>query len=153
MSRLELVLNLKKEELDRVFGVLMDAGLLRIEIEPDKKRTVCKLDNAQKLGHFAQFVRESKHGPTKKLVRKTCKLNVKEVERALERATGIKFERDALDKAIQLKLLAVQGEGDQEEMVMKPSHLGRTVACVEAVRKLMALDQVERDKAAKSRAA
>lgn len=169
MNRLEVVLNMKKEDLDRIFAVLLEAGLLRIEIEPEKKRTVVRLENAQKLAHFAQFVRESKHGPTKKLVRarfthketrvlsaivkvaarlemdldKTGKLPLAELSRSMERATGVKFERDALLKAQKLKLLAIEGDpGNEanESVVMKPSHLGRTVACVEAVRKLAALD-------------
>lgn len=167
MNKLEFVLNMKREELDRIFAVLLEAGLVKIEIEPEKKRTVCKLENAQKLQHFAQFVRESKHGSTKKLVRarfthketrvlsaivklaarldmdldKMCRLPIKDLAKSLERATGVKFERDALDKGVKLKLLAVEGNEGEEVVVMKPSHLGRTVACVEAVRKLSALDQ------------
>jgi CRP-like cAMP-binding protein len=166
MLKLETVLNLKKEDLDRVFQVLLEAGLLKLEIEPDRKRTITKLENAQKLAHFAQFVREAKHGATKKLVRarfshketrvlsamvklaarlemdleKTCKLGVKELERNLEKATGVKFERAALEKAETLKLLAVETSEAGDQVVMKPSHLGRTVACIEAVRKLSALD-------------
>jgi hypothetical protein len=166
MLKLETVLNMKKEDLDRIFAVLLEAGLVKIEIEPEKKRTVVRLENAQKLLHFAQFVRESKTGATKKLVRarfshketrvlsaivklaarldmdldKTCKLTVAEVARSLERATGVKFEREALDKAEKLKLLSIEGEAGEAQIVMKPSHLGRTIACVEAVRKLTALD-------------
>lgn len=167
MQKLEVILNIKKDDLDRVFAVLLEAGLLKLEIEPDKKRTVVKLDNAMKLAYFAQFVRDAKHGPTKKLIRakfthketrvlsgivklaarldmdleKNCKFSVKELERSLERATGVKFERGALDKGVALKLLEVKGEADSEEVHFKPATLGRTVACVEAVRKLSALDQ------------
>ncbi len=169
LARVEMVLNIRKEEIDRVFAVLLEAGLVKLEIEMEKKRTIVKLENAQKLAHFAQFVRESKHGATKKLVRarfshketrvmsaivkfaqrlemdmeKTGKLAVADLEKSLEKATGVKFERDALDKGVKLKLLAVEGDasGGGLQVVMKPSHLGRTVACVEAVRKLTALDQ------------
>lgn len=167
MNKLEFILNMKREELDRIFAVLLEAGLVKMEIEPEKKRTVVKLDSAQKLAHFAQFVRESKHGSTKKLVRarfshketrvlsalvklaarldmdleKMCRLPIKDLTKSLERATGVKFEREALDKGVKLKLLAIEGNEGEEVVVMKPSHLGRTVACVEAVRKLAALDQ------------
>jgi CRP-like cAMP-binding protein len=166
MAKLEMVMNIKKEDLDRVFQVLLEAGLLKLEIEPDRKRTVTRLENAQKMAYFAQFVRESKHGPTKKLVRakfthketrvlsamvklaarldmdleKNCKLSIPELERSLERATGVKFERGALDKGVALKLLAIEGNDAGETVVLKPAHLGKTVACVEAVRKLAALD-------------
>lgn len=168
LAKLEFVLNMKKEEIDRVFAVLLEAGLVKLEIEMEKKRTIVKLENAQKLQHFAQFVRESRHGSTKKLVRarfshketrvlsaivkfamrlemdmdKTGKLSVADLEKSLEKATGVKFERDALEKGIKLKLLDVEGGSEGGGfVVMKPAHLGRTVACVEAVRKLSALDQ------------
>lgn len=166
LSKLEGVLNLTKPELDRIFGVLLEAGLLRLEVEPDRKRTVTKLDNAQKLAFFAQFVRESKVGATKKLLRakfthketrvmsalvkfaqrlnmdleKTVKFSITELKGALERATGVKFEKDGLIKGDKLKLLALQGEGETEVVVFKPSHLGRTVACIEAIRKLTNAD-------------
>lgn len=173
LQKLELALNIRKDELDRVFNVLLEAGLLKQEIEPDKKRTVTRFENAQKLSYFAQFVRESKHGATKNLVRakfthketrvlsalvklaarldmdldKNGRLGIKELERSLERVTGVKFEREALEKGIALKLLAIQGTGEAEAVVLRPSHLGRTVACVEAVRRLLALDQNPRDQA------
>ncbi len=166
LKKLEAILNVKKEEIDRIFGVLLEAGLIRLEIEADRKRTVTKLENAQKLAFFAQFVRESKQGATKKLLKakfthketrvmsaivkfaqrlnmdmeKTCKFSLVELKGALERATGVKFDRDALAKGAALKLLALQGEGATEVVVFKPSHLGRTVACLEAIRKLTNAD-------------
>lgn len=166
LNKLESVLNLEKERLDRIFAVILEAGLLRLEMEPDKKRTVARLENAQKLAYFAQFVRESKHGPAKKLLKarfsnketrvmsgivklavrldmnleKPCRFKISDLERTLEKSTGIKFERDCLKKGETLKLLAVEGGEDAEEVVFRPSHLGRTVACIEAVRKLQAFD-------------
>ncbi len=171
LLKLELILNIDKKELDRVFAVLLESGLLKVEIEPDRKRSITRLENAQKLAYFAQFVREAKHGATKKLVKakftnketrvmsaivkfaarlnmdleKQCKFVVPELARALEKATGVKFEREALEKAAKLKLLALQGEGETEVVVMKPSHLGRTVACIEAVRKLNNADHPGED--------
>lgn len=170
MQKLEMLLNLKREELDRLFAVIMESGLLRVEIEPDRKRTVTRLDAGQKLAFFAQFVRESKHGSTKKYIKarftnketrvlsaivklaarldmdleKSCKFAVKELEKSMERATGVKFEREALDKGAALKLLELKHEGEDEVVVLKPSQLGRTVACVEAVRRFMQLDMQQR---------
>ena len=46
-----------------------------------------------------------------------------------------------LDKAQSLKLLEVKGEGPARQVMFKPVSLGRTVACVEAVRKLRAADE------------
>jgi CRP-like cAMP-binding protein len=166
VDKLEAVLNLDRGVLDRIWQVLLDSGLLRIEIEPDKKRTVARLENAQKMTHFATFVKDARHGPTKKLVRarfthketrvmsalvklaarlgmdldKVCRFSTKELASSLERATGVKFDREALEKGVGLKLLALEQQGDDLQVVMKPAHLGRTVACIEAMRRLAALD-------------
>ncbi len=174
LVKLEFVLNMKREDIDRVYNVLLDAGLIKQEIEPERKRNIVKLDNAQKLSHFAQFVRESKHGPTKRLVRarfthketrvlsaivkltqrlgmdleKNCRLPAKELEKSLERSTGVKFEMEALTKAAKLKLLSFEGQENDMQVVFRPSLLGRTVACVEAVRKLGALDHPEAEEPA-----
>lgn len=166
LSKLESILNIEKEQLDKIFAVLLEAGLLRLEMEPDKKRTVARLESAQKLAYFAQFIKESKHGPTKKLlkarfsnketrvmsgivklalrlemnVEKPCRLKLSDLERSLEKATGIKFERECLKKGESLKLLSVEGEEGAEEVIFRPAHLGRTVACIEAIRKLQTFD-------------
>ncbi len=166
LGRLETILNYRKEDLEKLYQVLVDSGLLKVEIDPERKKMIVKLENAQKLTHFAQFVRESKHGSTKKLVRarftnketrvvagvvklaarlgmdldKLCKFNVKELERSLEKATGIRFDSEALEKAASFKLLAIEKTPEGDVVVTKPAHLGRTIACIEAVRKFQTLD-------------
>jgi CRP-like cAMP-binding protein len=166
LSKLETVLNIEKSRLDRIFAVILEAGLLKVEMEPDKRRTVSQLENAQKLAYFAQFIKESKAGPTKKYVRarftnketrtmsglvklavrldsnleKPCRFKISDLNRTLERSTGVKFEQASLKKGEDLKLLTIEGEGPDAEVVFRPSHLGRTVACIEAVRKLQAFD-------------
>lgn len=165
VQRLELVLSIPKEQLEKIFAVLNDAGLIKIEIEPEKKRTVTKLESAQKLAYFAQFVKESKHGPTKKLLKakftnretrvlsamvkyaarlemdlsKVCRLKIQDLETSLERTTGVKFERDTLQKGVDLKLLTIEGAEGDESVVTRPVQLGRTIACVEAIRRLETL--------------
>jgi CRP-like cAMP-binding protein len=173
LSKLETVLNIEKSRLDRIFAVILEAGLLKVEMEPDKRRTVSQLENAQKLAYFAQFIKESKAGPTKKYVRarftnketrtmsglvklavrmdsnleKPCRFKIADLNRTLERSTGVKFEQDSLKKGEDLKLLTIEGEDPDAEVVFRPSHLGRTVACIEAVRKLQAFDgSVDEDK-------
>lgn len=178
LAKLELVLNLEKDRLDRIFAVLLEAGLLKVEMEPDKRRTVCSLENAQKLAHFSQFIRDTRHGPAKKLVRakftnketrvmsglvklairldmnleKPCRLRVGDLKKTLEKATGIKFDASCLTKGETLKILALEGEGDEAEVVFRPTYLGRTVACIEAVRKLQAFDARDDDDEQKSAA-
>ncbi len=166
VQRLELVLNIPKDHLEKLFAVLIDAGLIKLEIEPERKKTVTKLENAQKLGYFSQFVKESKHGPMKKLIRakfsnretrvlsavvkyaarlemdlsKVCRLKLKDLEASLERTTGVKFERDTLQKGVDLKLLTLEGAEGDESLVTRPVQLGRTIACVEAIRRFETLE-------------
>jgi CRP-like cAMP-binding protein len=166
LQKLESMLNMKREDIDRIWTCMVESNLLKIEIEADKKRNITRLENARKLTYFAQFVRDSKVGPTKRYLRarfsnketrvlsglvkyaqrlemdldKSCRLMCADLEKSLERATGIKWERDALQKGIDLKLVTVEGEGGDEAVVFRPAEMGRTVACVEAIRRLNALD-------------
>lgn len=178
LSKLETVLNLDKERLDRIFAVMLEAGLLKTEMEPGKRRTVAQLENAQKLANFSQFVREAKHGPAKKMIRakftnketrvmsglvkiamrlnmdveKPCRLRVGDLKKTMEKSTGVKFDGSCLTKGEKLKLLAIEGEGDDAEVIFRPGYLGRTVACIEAVRKLQAYDGRDDDDEQKSAA-
>jgi len=179
LARLETVLNLEKKELERLFAAMLEAGLLRQESEPGKQRAVARLESAQQIAHFAQFVRDMKHGGAKKLVRarftnketrgmsaivkyalrldldleKTCRLALQDLEKNLEKATGVKFERVVLDKGAQLNLFTIEGEPGAEQIVLQPGALGRTVACIEAVRRLTLLDTASRGKDGMGKAA
>jgi hypothetical protein len=167
LGKLEFVLNMPREQLEKIFTTLIDAGLIKVEIEPERKRNVVKLEAAQKVAYFAQFVRESKHGAGKKILRarfsnkelrvlsamvkyaiksgkavdKACDLSVKELEDTLERKMAVKFDRIALTKGQALKLLEVKGAAPDDRVYFRPGTLGRTVTCIEAVRRLEELDQ------------
>ncbi len=169
MQKLEFALNMPREDLDKIFVTLSEAGLIKIEIEPERKRNVVKLEIAQKVAYFAQFVRETKHGPGKKILKvrfsnkelrvlssmvkyavktgnavdKACELSVKDLEEKLEQKMAVKFDRMALTKAQGLKLLDVKGAHAEERVVFRPGSLGRTVTCIEAVRRLEELDHPE----------
>jgi hypothetical protein len=76
---------------------------------------------------------------------------VKELEESLERKMAVKFDRIALTKGQALKLLEVKGNAPEERVFFRPGSLGRTVTCIEAVRRLEELDhpdQVEEEKEA-----
>ena len=169
LAKLEMVLNLERSEVEKVFGILDMAGLIKAEMEPDKKRIVIRLENAQKVSYFAQFLKEAKSGPTKKLIRakftnretrvmsaivklaihlkmdveKRCQFSIPELERNLEKITGVKFERDALDNGIKFELLQIEEQDGKDVVIAKPVFLGRTVACIEAHRRLVVLDESE----------
>lgn len=166
LQKLEGMLNLKREDMDPIWKCMLQSNLLKIEIDPEKKREMTRLENARKLSFFAQFVRESRYGAAKRLLKarfanketrvlaglvryaqrlemdlnKVCRLPVKDLAEALERKTGVKWERDAIQKGLDLKLLALEGPVNEEVVVFRPSEMGRTVACVEAIRRLKKLD-------------
>jgi CRP-like cAMP-binding protein len=174
MQKLEFALNIPRDELDKIFTVLSDSGLIKVEIEPERKRNVVKLEVAQKVSYFAQFVKESKHGASKKLVRarfsnkefrvlsalvkyavksghgadKPCQLAVKELEEQLDKKMAVKFDMESLKKAHLLKLLEVKGANGQEQVSFRPGSLGRTITCIEAVRRLQELDTPEQQPSA-----
>lgn len=168
MDRLEIVLNFERSELDRLLKVLVDSGLLKLEIERDRRRTIASKLAAKRMEAFAKFVKDSARGEGKKLLRanfshketrtlsaivkltqkldmdteKECKLAVSQLKSSLEKVTGVSFARDSLDKAAKLNLIVIE-EGEGETVVFKPGTLGRTIACIEAVRRLQVLDEAK----------
>ena len=165
LQKLEMVLNMERPLVDRVFGVLLESGLVRVEIEPERKRQVIKLAAAQKLSHFVQFVRDTKHGSAKKYLKarfnyketrllsalvkfsqrqglaldQNCTLTFAQLQQDLQKALGVPFEEAALSKAATLQLITITDKLGAVEF--KPVTLARTIACVEAILRLEELDQ------------
>lgn len=187
MDRLEVILNTTRAELDKLYQVMEQVGLIKAGKESNQRTPTVKVDQARKVAYFAQFVRDLKRGPHKALLgvrfstketrtlaalvklakrldmdmEKPCTLPLSEVQKSLERVTGVRFDRDALDKAIQLGLLSLDGNGngnggvggdaggDDEDiaasecLVFQPAAMGRIVTCLEAFRRFTAMDQAE----------
>lgn len=169
LQKLEFMLNMRREDIDRIWHCLVESNLIKIELESDKKREIAMLDNARKLAYFGQFVKDSKAGATKRFVRarfsnketrvlsalvkyaqrmsldidKVCRLRCRDLERSLERNTGVSWDRLALNKGVELELIRIEGSGDDEIIICRPRELGRTVACVEAMRRLSQLESRE----------
>lgn len=167
MDHLEVVLNIERSKLDRIFRLMLDSGLLKVELESVKKRTIAQLPATQRLAWFAQFVNDSKRGKGRKLIRagfrnkdmrvlmalvqmtsrlgmdasKACQLNCEEMVRSLEKATGTRMDLEVVAKAATLGLCQLEGTFPAQLVRFVPAELGRTVAAVEAIRKLQATDQ------------
>ncbi len=165
LQRLEMVLNMERPLIDRIYNVLLDAGLIRVEIEPERKRQVIKLQAAQKMTHFVQFVRETKHGSAKKYLKakfsyketrllsalvkfaarqnmpmdQACTIPYDLLKENLQKAIGVPFEEALLAKAANLQLVALKT--NPEAVEIRPQSVSRTVACIEAVLKLKELDE------------
>ena len=144
MQKLEFALNIPREDLDKIFVTLSEAGLIKIEIEPEhgpgKKILKVRFSNKE-LRVLSSMVKYAVK--TGNAVDKPCELLIKDLEEKLEQKMAVKFDRMALTKAQGLKLLDVKGEDPEQRVVFRPGSLGRTVTCIEAVRRLEELDHPE----------
>ena len=167
LQKLEQVLNLERSVIDRIFKVMVDAGLLRPEIEPERKRQVIKLAGISRLASFPQFVRESKHGKVKKYLKvrfsmkeisvlngiiryaqrlgqpgeQPCILNLEDLKSGLSKAFGITFDEADLEKASSLELITKKSDQDTQSIEFKPQTLSRTIACLGTLLGLKLLDE------------
>ena len=159
---LEAALNQDSALIDRLMETLTGSGLLSITIEPEKKRPVIACEKLANLQYFANFVKSLRVGNTKRLVEagfshketrilsamvkfalrlgvepmKVCTISCQDLSSSLERSLGVAFDVAALARAADFKLIAIEGEGDKKSVSFRPAELGRTVACVEGVRRL-----------------
>lgn len=83
---------------------------------------------------------------------KPCRFKVGDLKVTLEKSIGIKFDTSCLTKGETLKLLEIEGTEDDAEVIFLPAYLGRTVACIDAIRKLQAFDARDDDDEQKSAA-
>lgn len=163
-EKMQLALNQPKEMVDSLFSIFELSSLLKIEIEPERKRKVYRLSNLENVAMFTQFVRDSAQGAARKIIKarlsnrelrviqavakysikkgngadKSAPVAFSELKEHLKNVTGIDFDPQALAKPAKLGLLVLKDE-DQEvaSVVMTPSSLMRTLACVQAMRRLM----------------
>ncbi len=168
-EKMQLVLNQPKEMVESLFAVFNDAGLLKAEIEIERKLPIYQLTNLEKASVFTQFVRESSQGSTRKILKakllhremrvikamsryalkkgnppdKSGSLTEAELVAELKKTTGVEFVSDSLTKPAKLGLLVRKGEGATAAVVFTPSTLMRTLACVQAMRQLTGEDQGE----------
>jgi CRP-like cAMP-binding protein len=162
LEKLELVLNQPRELVAGIWQIFVDSGLVKVEIEPERKRKVVTLDRLDKASMFTQFVRESAQGSTRKILKakfrfkelqtltslvkfvikkgadpnKSAAFKVSEIVPQFERTTGVAWDFDHLEKPIKLGMLVVKGEGESQTLTFTPSSLARTLGCVAAMKKL-----------------
>ena len=164
LNKIEGVLCRPKAELENLFEVFMMAGVVRQEIEPDKKRTVMPLEVATGLTAFVQFINESRTGPKKKLIKTVipgkdrkallaiCKfaatkskaneivrVSIDDLKSQLKAKTGEEFDENGLICGLNLGLLQIEGQGEQQVVALGPSSTARTLAWIRAVQKLRGL--------------
>lgn len=158
LEQLSECLCLAEERIDNIINVLHDAGLIKMEKDPDRKQFIVPIEIATSISDMTQFILDSRLGLPKKQVnhtymdksiriaramviyaskqgnetKKEVTLNFEDLEANLENKTGTKFIEDALEDLDKLKLLAV----NEKETTFIPTHLGRTISKIVAYQKL-----------------
>lgn len=162
LEKFELVLNQKRDVIASIWRVFSDAGLVKIEIEPERKRKIVPLERLDGVSVFTQFVRESGQGPNRKILRarfnfnelltmtslvkfafsqgaspdKSSSFKIADIESRFETLTGVPWDASHLEKPVKLGLLVCKGEGAEMMLTFTPAALGRTMGCVVAMKTL-----------------
>jgi CRP-like cAMP-binding protein len=162
LEKMELVLNQPRELVAGLWQVFVDSGLLKVEIEPERKRKVVTLERLDKVTMFTQFVRESSQGSSRKIIKakfkykelqtltslikfvlkkgadpnKSGTFKVSEIAPDFQKITNLEWDVGHLEKPVKLGLLVTKGEADNQTLTFTPAALGRTLGCVAAMKKL-----------------
>lgn len=165
---LEQALLISTELVAKLFDVFVDSGMLKIEIEPDRKRKVFSVKSSEKLLTFAQFIADARRGQNKKIIdteftnkeirtltgiisfakrmemdlKSECSLNISDLSNSLEKMTGTKFEIDALDASIKLKL--VNHKINADKITFIPTQLSRTLTNIKNYKKIEKFEEQDR---------
>jgi len=169
-DKLSDALNFPREQIEKVFTVFIESGLLSLEVDKEKRRKVIRFDAAERLNYFNHFILESKNGPVRKLikagfttkeirvlvamVRQTAKKEgvdiqtpqrvlISELNESLVKDMRVSFDEAVLEKPFSLSLLTLEGEGDGRTVVFTPADLARTFACLDALKRLGPKKQIE----------
>jgi hypothetical protein len=148
--------------IDSLFSVFDKSGLLKIELEPDRKRKVYSMATLERVAIFTQFVRESAQGSARKMLKarltnlelriiyatakyagkkanldeKTVTITLKDLTDNLFDATGMAFDPQALAKPVKLGLMSLSEEGENGSITLSPGAVMQTLSCTQAMRRL-----------------
>lgn len=149
---------MEEERTKDIVEIIKNAGLLKIEKDPDKDRYLVPKDIMLALIDLAYFIRGCRSGINKKMTEhpfkdksiriargmimyaantgletnKEVKLNCGELGEKLEAKVGTQFQLDPLRDLDRLKMIKIDGE----DITFIPNKLGRTIAHIIAVNKL-----------------
>lgn len=161
-QKMQLVLNQPKEMIEGLIRIFVEVGLIAADVEHSSKQKAYKVSNLEKAAVFTQFVRESTLGTTRKILKaklsnkeilvlkalgsmaikkgnsedKSTTLKISTLLAEMESLTGVFFEEFVLDKPAKVGLIIVKSDGPNSSVTLTPATVLRTVACVEALRRL-----------------
>lgn len=165
IEKLELILAVEKELIIRIFEVFTECGVLRVHVEPEKKRKVVTLKNASDINSFGKFVQEYKgqkyrklrksrlankeirflNGIVKLAVRLSLDLNsevtldIPQIEKTMEKSVGVKYDSDSVELSAEADLL--KHDKEQDTIRFTPRALSHLLTNLAAYKRLEKLDQ------------
>lgn len=169
LDKLEETLGLERTEVQAVFDVMTRAGLVRREIEPDRKRKVVAVEVLRRLPNFAEFVRNAKTGKERKLVAanishkhqqvlfgitkfakhldldlsKEVRISDHQLRHAFRKVTGVDWSEEVGRLGTELGLLRLSSTGDETTLFVVPDHVSRSLTSALAIRALQRSEQGE----------
>ena len=162
IDRIVEFLNRPKDEIKDIMDIFADSGMIKVSKEPERKRSYITVANCQSLKNFCTWILQAKSGQTRKILNTTfsnrerrtitslvrfavkiglkvessVKIGISDLEQSMEKSIGQKFEFDAIEQAIKLKLLTLEGVGPDRKICFVPLELSRTMAHLIAYKKL-----------------
>lgn len=166
LNKFELILALPKKDIATIWEIFSDVGLIHETVDAEKKKRVIKLSNAQKLNYFSEFVQKYRRGKfkelesanlthreTRNLIAMTkvarhmgldlsakVQIKVSDIEGLCKKVTNNSFDAKCIQAAVRIKLAELVAGAPELSVAFVPVDLGRTVGCLEAIRRLTALE-------------
>ncbi len=161
-----------------LLDVMVESGMIHLNIERDNGKKYITFENAEKLVFFSQFLNEAKRGPYKKILESnlstkelkilnglvqisrrmgldpstSCQLQVKDLATSMEKMIGVRFDLECVKIGEKFRLLEIT-PGDLK-IIFVPTELSRILVNISVYKRLEKLEETHRlKKIKKERAA
>lgn len=160
------VVGITEEEMQPVVDVLMETGLIKVTIDPEKKKKYLSADYAKKNLLFAKFVQEAAYGTNRKLVQaqitpkqkrmstalvryakstggslgKPVTFNQTQLQDELKPKTTVTYHRETIMALGELSLFTIDKAAKPYTISFVPTKVSRMMAFIEAYHRIVALD-------------
>lgn len=148
--------------LAHIIDTFKNTGLIKVEIEPDHNKEVISLASALRLKWYADFVRSSRSGKTRKMVQTALPFKHRKMLFALrdyvqksgadpnkgysidlslladqfEKLVKLPLDPQAIESAEKIGLIELKKQGDKSTLSFHPTNLVRTLIAINVIRRL-----------------
>lgn len=160
------VVGINEEDMQPVIDILTETGLIKVAIDPEKKKKYLSADYAKKNLLFAQFVQEAAYGTNRKLVQaeitpkqkrmatalirlaksaggslgKSVTFNQSQLQEDLKPKTTVTYHRETIMALGELSLFTLDTARKPYTISFVPTKVSRMMAFIEAYHRIVALD-------------